>query len=125
MTILNVQERVLNDQCTVKKLAIDDGRTIMFCSCEESEDFLMVDDDTFLCADCEIDTHPDTGIAEYYNVINEIWWEFVPEFHGMLCLGCLELRMGRQLTREDFSDAPINYGYMRMSDRFKDRMGLT
>lgn len=27
---------------------------------------------------------------------------------GYLCIGCLEARLGRQLTHKDFNDAPIN-----------------
>jgi hypothetical protein len=27
---------------------------------------------------------------------------------GMLCIGCLETRLGRQLTHEDFTDCPVN-----------------
>lgn len=27
---------------------------------------------------------------------------------GFLCIACLEHRLGRQLTRADFTDAPVN-----------------
>ena len=99
----------------------------------------------FMCLDCFVDTSSVDGIAEYYNVHNEVWceafgfdpfevldkngsWDFASHHCqdvGMLCIGCLELRLGRTLERDDFSSAPINWnqsgGYIR-SERFQDRL---
>ncbi len=49
---------------------------------------------------------------------------------GYLCVGCLEARLGRQLHRGDFADAPLNdLSYYRpekawwhRSDRLRDRL---
>lgn len=46
---------------------------------------------------------------------------------GMLCIGCLETRIGRQLTRSDFDmDLPINTlqegPFSTRSDRLKNRL---
>jgi hypothetical protein len=41
---------------------------------------------------------------------------------GMLCIGCLERRLGRQLTPDDFMAAPINDD--PMASRLRDRLGL-
>jgi hypothetical protein len=67
------------------------------------------------CADCLVST---SKIHEYYMVTDEIWslawsgWQR-PRPPGvgincMLCVGCLERRIGRTLTRADFPDCPVN-----------------
>jgi hypothetical protein len=69
-----------------------------------------------LCVDCGTDTLP-TGWhrrAEYYSVHDEVWAAAGMPFEGFLCIGCLEVRVGRRLTRSDFTDAPVND--LRMSD---------
>jgi hypothetical protein len=57
-----------------------------------------------LCVDCGTDTLP-TGWhrrAEYYSVHDEVWAAAGMQFEGFLCIGCLEVRVGRRLTRSDF-----------------------
>lgn len=58
----------------------------------------------WLCLDCGENTK-----LEHYFVRNEVWFG---EAHmtevGMLCVSCLEARIGRQLVPEDFTDAHIN-----------------
>ena len=58
----------------------------------------------FKCLDCGRDT---AQMSEYYMVHNRIWKRYGVK-HGMLCIGCLERRMGRKLTKLDFTDAPTN-----------------
>jgi hypothetical protein len=42
---------------------------------------------------------------------------------GMLCIGCLENRIGRKLRRTDFSEYPINNdGKYPRSERLKNRL---
>jgi hypothetical protein len=75
-----------------------------------------------VCLDCWIDTRE---AGEYYVVRNEVWP--LPVDGGMLCIGCLEERIGRRLRRADFTDAPLNwhpqwtreYG---QSDRLRQRL---
>lgn len=77
------------------------------------------DDGTVPCHDCGINTlpvnHPNR--AEYYMVTNAIW-----NAHGCgesyLCIGCLEVRMGRMLTAQDFSDVPLNDLTVFDTDRY-------
>lgn len=69
------------------------------------------------CADCGIDTHT---INEWYMVTDAVWetaWVGrrlpCPPHHWLpgleiLCIGCLEQRIGRTLTSDDFLDAPVN-----------------
>ena len=55
----------------------------------------------FRCIDCGKDTNL---YGEYYMVADELWSAagMVP-FGGMLCLACLEKRIGRELTPADFT----------------------
>jgi hypothetical protein len=61
----------------------------------------------FTCLDCGVDTSGD-GIAEYYIVTDELWRSAHPAGAGMLCVGCLERRIGRRLEPHDFVDCPVN-----------------
>jgi hypothetical protein len=79
-----------------------------------------------LCAVCEVDI---SEIRESYMVHDEIWERYGSP--GQLCIGCLESRMGRQLTPDDFTGAPVNgqgggiyAGIFGHSERLRDRLGL-
>ena len=50
----------------------------------------------FFCHDCGIDT-----INEYYMVKHKLWKKAVGR-NGMLCILCLENRLGRKLKPKDF-----------------------
>lgn len=58
----------------------------------------------FECKDCSVNT---MDIDEYYMVWDPIWQQ-AGNPNGMLCIGCLEKRLGRELCAKDFSDALIN-----------------
>lgn len=64
------------------------------------------------CVDCGVRTCPVELEAswEYYMVLPEVWAASGLGSHdGMLCLDCLETRLGRPLTGADFNpDIPIN-----------------
>ncbi|MDO8571929.1 MAG: hypothetical protein Q7R79_04590 [bacterium] len=62
----------------------------------------------FLCVDCGIDTGK---IHEHYFIKTELWLTVMPTIEGMLCIGCLEKRLGRRLSKKDFTDARINDPY--------------
>jgi hypothetical protein len=70
--------------------------------------------------DCKVDTFE---INEYYTVHDEVWLTAHPDDYGLLCIGCLETRLGRVLTPTDFPRYPINSGVFRQSERLKDRIG--
>jgi hypothetical protein len=41
----------------------------------------------------------------------------------MLCIACLEQRIGRKLNRDDFADCPVNDDHnWRRSQRLRDRL---
>lgn len=44
---------------------------------------------------------------------------------GMLCIGCLEARLGGVLTADDFTDAPINHGVFKQSARLQQRLSTS
>jgi hypothetical protein len=61
-------------------------------------------DSNWLCLDCRKDTWD-----EYYFVHNHLWRRAVDrsQRHGMLCLSCLQLRIGRPLRSDDFKSGQI------------------
>jgi hypothetical protein len=64
----------------------------------------------FLCLGCGVDTGL---IDEYYVVTKEVWLSANRYDHGMLCIGCLEKRLGRKLAPDDFIDCPVNMDHAR------------
>jgi len=59
-----------------------------------------------LCVDCGRST---LKIKEYYMVHDSIWESAgMDKNGGMLCLDCLEKRLGRNLNESDFPDYPVN-----------------
>jgi len=73
------------------------------------------------CALCRIDT---LAAGEFYMVDDEVWDAAVgPDRFirdSYLCIGCIELRLGRRLRPDDFTDVPLNDG--GGSPRLRDRM---
>jgi hypothetical protein len=75
------------------------------------------------CLDCRKDTYK---MGEYYMVIDAVWAEANPNKKGMLCIGCLEKRLGRALTIRDFLWCPLNVMNVfdgTTSKRLKNRLG--
>jgi hypothetical protein len=64
------------------------------------------------------------GLSEVYIVHKKVWAASgVEEMGGCLCIGCLEKRIGRQLTPKDFMrDHPFNTQYPG-TERLKQRQG--
>ena len=66
----------------------------------ESHDYDPEIDTISRCVDCGKET---IGCGEYYRVSDELWAASgISPGSGMLCLSCLEKRIGRPLTLEDF-----------------------
>lgn len=59
----------------------------------------------FLCLDCRVDTGK---IYEHYMLVDTTWLRVVDSAVGMLCVGCIEIRLGRKLTAADFNDSYLN-----------------
>lgn len=60
----------------------------------------------FDCTDCKENTF---AKKEYYMLHDEVWCSVASKFE-MLCVSCLEKRLGRSLNMNDFVPMPINYG---------------
>lgn len=74
----------------------------------------------WLCLDCRVDTGK---IHEHYFVQTPLWMKAVGSNRGMLCVGCLETRIGRTLKSFDFPDVHINNSKLYpMSDRLRSRI---
>ena len=84
----------------------------------EDDIFDKEDMENFICLDCGVNTDE---ISEYYMLTGEVWKQAVPDLAGMLCISCVELRLGRQLWPEDFMDAPLNVMFSIMSTRLLAR----
>jgi hypothetical protein len=74
------------------------------------------------CMDSGVDT--DAIDESCYEVHNDLWCAAVPSEIGMLCVGCLERRLGRQLKHDDFSRLALSAFEkgMPVSERLRDRM---
>lgn len=72
----------------------------------------------FNCADCGKDT---ADMEEYY-MVNDATWKPVAKKDEMLCVGCLEKRLGRQLRPEDFEGYRLNYLPVPQSARLQSRI---
>ena len=88
----------------------------------------------FPCRDCSMNTCPLDGEREYYEVFDQVWRDaraigYVQTDNGpqgyFLCVGCLEKRLGRELTRADFKPLPANNPSPWLSERLNSRLGLT
>ncbi len=75
----------------------------------------------FLCVDCSVDTGK---LGEFYFLKTPLWLSVMPGGNGMLCVGCLENRLGRRLTPSDFaSNIYINApGFGAKSHRLLSRL---
>lgn len=87
----------------------------------------------YCCARCGLDTK---RAGEFYMVVPEVWDAVTGSNQQvMLCVGCVEHRLGRQLAPTDFTDAPVNdhprrsrypHGFWnRKSSRLLARLGYT
>jgi hypothetical protein len=79
-----------------------------------------------LCLDCDKDTV--TGDGDYYMVRDEVWAASgVTPGGGMLCITCLERRVGRELTLADFRDdnEPLREWGLMALDRLRRERGRT
>lgn len=75
-----------------------------------------------ICVDCHVDTE---AICEFFHVHDDVWaaataGRGVPE-GNVLCIGCVEARLGRQLTARDFTNARVNL-FGKHSARLKNRL---
>ena len=66
------------------------------------------DDDC--CVDCNVNC---LEINEYYMVTDSCWKRSgMEKYGGMLCIGCLEQRLGKKLTPRNFKECPLNWRHV-------------
>ena len=80
------------------------------------------------CCDCGLGCNV---AGEWYAVRDTVWelawrgrrkwWHHLPG-QTVLCIGCLEKRLGRTLCASDFTDAPVNFPDGDISDRMRQRL---
>ena len=76
-----------------------------------------------LCLDCGVSTFEVGEFAAWFGT-NSCHLSV----DGMLCIGCLETRLGRRLRRADFTDVPLNWHPRYMlnnSARLKQRLAAS
>lgn len=72
------------------------------------------------CVDCDVDV---MEAKEYYMVTDSCWKRAGMESHGgMLCIGCLESRLGKKLTSRNFAECPLNWRNMCLPDYASPRL---
>lgn len=75
-----------------------------------------------MCDGCGRDTL--TPPFEWYTVHDHTWAKTSLGTHdAVLCVGCLERSLGRQLQPEDFAEVPTNKPRVNDSERLLDRRG--
>ncbi|WP_306364498.1 hypothetical protein [Nocardia sp. CC227C] len=68
-------------------------------------------------------TAPLEGPDEWYTVHDALWQHAGARPDSILCIGCLESRLGRRLRHNDFLDAPLNDPvYGQHSERLRHRL---
>ena len=81
--------------------------------------------------DCGEPTYRDNQPSEWYMVHDDIWAQAGAPTRAVmdertsgfyLCIGCLEVRLGRQLVAADFPDYPVNQMRAHNTDRLNDRL---
>lgn len=75
----------------------------------------------FLCLDCGVDTGK---IGEHYMLVDRVWFSVTDSDRGMLCVGCIEKRLGRRLNANDFNNSYVNglgFGQIK-SNRLLERL---
>lgn len=72
------------------------------------------------CLDCEMNL-----FLEWFTVHDDVWSQTGLARHGgCLCIGCVERRIGRRLTADDFPATENNRPDEMLSDRLLNRLGM-
>jgi hypothetical protein len=77
----------------------------------------------YMCLDCRQDI---LLAGEFFGLRDEVWLKANPRDDGMMCIGCIEARLGRQLTPEDFEGTPLDWHVANgpaLSTRLMSRIG--
>ena len=61
-----------------------------------------------ICRDCGKNTADDP--KDYYMIRNDLWAKYGVA-KGMLCMECIETRIGRKLTKKDLTNCIVNISW--------------
>lgn len=76
--------------------------------------------ETELCVDCKVNCFETN---EYYMVTDACWKRAgMTQNGGMLCIGCLEGRLGKRLQPRDFSECVLNWRNVFAPDTVSQRL---
>jgi hypothetical protein len=79
----------------------------------------------FKCSDCGECTQ---CMDEYYMLKDEVWHSAITARSkpSILCIGCVESRIGKLLTKDDFAPVPLNeMPFWPRSERLKTRLEIS
>ncbi|URM90389.1 hypothetical protein LUW75_10730 [Streptomyces sp. MRC013] len=95
-----------------------DSRECIYLAAAKDAWLAAVEQWEYDCADCGTDS-----TNERYMVHDHVWAAAGMCPFGFLCIGCLEVRLGRSLNAADFLNVPLNHapGYRR-SERLAARL---
>ena len=57
------------------------------------------------CLNCKIDVYKSDGC---YMLNDSIWNQIHNSKSGFLCISCVEIKLNRQLTKDDFNNSYVN-----------------
>lgn len=85
-----------------------------------------LDDSVFICPGCGIDAwdfqEDGVRVHEDFYVHDDLWQRVAGgESDRIVCIGCFERRLGRELSRADFKGPPHDLFGTPPSERFKER----
>lgn len=76
--------------------------------------------DSNMCVDCGVDC---IELNEYYMVTDACWKRAgIGPHDGMLCIGCLEGRLGKKLTPRNFKECALNWRNSLVPEYASDRL---
>jgi hypothetical protein len=111
-----------HEECGYEHCPRCDGQAVS-CECLEDADPVperVAASWPWYCVDCGVDCEE---IGEGYRVDDAVWP--IGEDDGMLCIGCLERRLGRRLVREDFNVGGDWHTNSRLSARLRERLATS
>jgi len=61
---------------------------------------------------------------EYYMLYSRVWKKANPKIEGKLCIDCVETRLGRKLTKKDFTKGLVNTEKTQRTAKLKNRLEM-
>lgn len=78
----------------------------------------LVTEEDFKCIDCKKSTLDSEGGKDYYMLTHGLWDKFGAG-DEMLCMTCIESRLGRKLIKSDLLCCPLNNQINKYTSKLK------